>query len=110
MKELKSKLSDLNTAVENLENQLDRQKQYSHRNCIPAHGIAEPQGQNNDDICLGTINEHVEVELTQNELDHNHRIGNRKLGNKRPRPIIVNFVRYSTKRKVFVNKKRLKYT
>lgn len=98
MKELKSKLFDLNTAVKNLENQLDCQKQYPHRNCIVGHGIAEPQGQNNDDISLGTINEHLEIELTQNELDHNHRIGKRKLGNKRPRPIRVNFVRYHQKK------------
>ena len=44
------------------------------------------------------------------ELDRTHRIGNPKSGNKRPRPIIVKFARHSTRRKVFVNKKRSKNT
>ena len=54
--------------------------------------------------------EHLELELTEKELDRTHRIGNPKSGNKRPRPIIVKFARYNTRRKVFLNKKRLKNT
>ena len=34
IKELKSEVSDVNTSVKNLENQLNREEQYSHRNCI----------------------------------------------------------------------------
>ena len=34
IKELKSEVSDVNTAVKNLENQLNREEQYSRRNCI----------------------------------------------------------------------------
>ena len=52
----------------------------------------------------------MEVELTEKELDRTHRIGNLKSGNKRPRPIIVKFARYSIRGKIFVNKKRLKNT
>ena len=103
-------MSDLNTSVKNLENQLDHQEQYSRRNCILIHDITETQNENTDDISLRTINEHLELELTEKELDHTHRIGNPKSGNKRPRPIIVKFARYNTRRKVFLNKKRLKNT
>ena len=101
---LKSEVSDLNNTVKNLENQLDRQEQYSRRNCILIHGITKTQDENTD-ISLRTINEHLELELTEKELDHTHRIGNPKSGNKRPRPIIVKFARYNTRRKAFVNKK-----
>ena len=101
-------MSDLNTSVKNLENQLDRQEHYSRRNCLLIHGITETQDENTDDISLRTINEHLELELTEKELDRTHRIGNPKSGNKRPRPIIVKFARYNTRRKVFVNKKKLK--
>ena len=52
----------------------------------------------------------MELEPTEKELDGTHRIGNPKSGNKSPRPIIVKFGRYNTRRKVFVNKKRLKNT
>ena len=74
------------------------------------HGITETQDENTDNISLRTINEHLELELTEKELDRTHRIGNPKSGSKRPRPIIVKFARYNNKRQVFVNKKRLKNT
>ena len=83
IKELKSEVSDLNISVKNLENQLDYQEQYSHRNCILIHGITETQDENTDDISLRTINEHLELELTEKELDRTHRIGNTKSGNKK---------------------------
>ena len=70
----------------------------------------ETQDENTDHISLLTITEHLELELTEKELDRNHRIGNPKSDNKRPRPIIVKFARYNTRRNVFVNKKRLKNT
>ena len=80
---------DINTSVKNLENQLDQQEEYSPRNCILIHSITETQGENTYDISLPTTNEHLEIELTEKELDHTHRIGNPKSGNEIPRPIIV---------------------
>ena len=106
MKELKSDVSDPNTSIENLINQLDHQ--YSLRNCILIHGITETQDGNTDDISLRTINEHLELELPEKKLDCTHRIRNPKSINKRPRHIIVKFARCNTRRKVFVNKKFLK--
>ena len=103
-------MSDLNAFVKNLENQLDRQENYSRRNCILIHGITETQDENTDDISLRPINEHLELQLTEKELDRTHVVGNSKSDNKRPRPIIVKFARYNTRRKVFVNKIRLKNT
>ena len=52
----------------------------------------------------------MELELTENELDGAHRIGNPKSGNKRPRPINTKFTCYNTRRIVFVNKKSVKNT
>ena len=40
---------------------------------------------------LRTIIEHLELELTEKELDRTHRIGNPKSGNKRARQIVVKF-------------------
>ena len=56
------------------------------------------------------MNEHLEPELTENRLDRTHRIANPKPGNKRDRRIIAKFLRYNTRRKVFVNKRRLRNT
>ena len=70
------------------------------------HGTTETPDENTDDISLCTVNEHLELELTEKELDRTHRIGNQQSGNKRPKPIIVKFVSYNTRGKVFVNKKK----
>ena len=52
----------------------------------------------------------MELDLTEKELDHTQRVGNQKSGNERPRPIIAKFTHYDTRRKVFVNKKRIENT
>ena len=104
------KIIPINRSSENLENQLDRQEQYSRRNCILIHRITETQDENTDDISLLTRNEDLELDLTEKELDRTHRMGYPISGNKRPRPIVVKFSRYNTRRKVFVNKKTLKNT
>ena len=76
IKNSKSEVSDLNICVKNFENQLNRQEQYLHRNCILIHGITEAQDENTDHNSLRTINAHLELELTEKELDRIHRIGN----------------------------------
>ena len=68
------------------------------------HGITETQDENTDNISLRTVNEHLEVELTEKGLDRTHKIGNPKSGNNRARPIIFKFVRYNIRGKVFINK------
>ena len=88
IKDLKSKLSDLNTLFKNLEIQLNRQEKYSRRNCILIHGITETQNENTYDIYLRTINKHLEVRVVLTEL----LIQNQAIS-KRPRPIINKFRR-----------------
>ena len=54
IKDLKSTLSGFNTYVKNVENQLDRQEEYSRRNCILIYGITETQDENTDGISIRT--------------------------------------------------------
>ena len=63
------------------------------RNYLLNHDITRTEDENIDDIFLRSINEHLEVDLTENEVDCTPRTGNPKLGNKRPIPIIVKFIR-----------------
>ena len=93
--------------IDKLENFVERQEQYSRRNCLLVHGIAETNDENMDDIVLKTINEKLDVAITENEIDRSHRIG-RKKGGQRPRPIIVKLTRYNTRKKVFASKRKLK--
>ena len=95
--------------IDKLENLVDRQEQYSRRNCLLVHGIAETNDENTDDLVLKTINEKLDVDTTQNEIDRSHRIGRKKDG-QGPRPIIVKLTRYNTSKKVFGGKRKLKGT
>ena len=86
--------------VGKLESLVDRQEQYSRRNCLLVHGIEETNDENKDDLVLKSIYEKLGVDITENEIDRSHRIGRKKDG-QRPRPIIVKLTRYNTRKKVF---------
>ena len=57
-----------------LEHFVDRQEQYSRRNCPLVHEIAETNDENTDDLVLKTINEKLDVEITEDEIDRSRRI------------------------------------
>ena len=103
------KTSEMAQRIGKLENLPDRQEQYSRRKCLLLHGIAEANDENTDDFVLKTINEKLDVDITENEIDRSHRIGREKNG-QIPRPIIVKLTRYNTRKKVFVSKRKLKGT
>ena len=52
--------------------QVDRQEQYSRRNCLLIHGITEGNQKNTHDLALDR--EKLDTELTQNDLDRTHRM------------------------------------
>ena len=95
--------------IDKLEYLVDRQEQYSRRNCLLVHGIADINDENTDDLVLKTINEKLDIDITENEIDRSHRIGKKKDG-QRPRPIIVKLRRYNTRKKVSASKRKLKGT
>ena len=64
------------------------------------HGIAETNDENPDDFVLKTINEKLDVDITENKIDRFHKIGRKKDG-QRPRPIIVKLTGYNTRKKSF---------
>ena len=71
------------------------------------HGIVETNIENTDNLILQTINEKLDIDITEKEIDRSHRIGRKKDG-QRPRPIIVKSTRYNTRKKVFTSKRKLK--
>ena len=48
----------------------------------------------------------MDEEITHQDIDRSHRLGNRKLGKNKPRPIIIKFLRYVSA-KIFKNKIKL---
>ena len=89
--------SEMAQRIDKLENLVDQQEQYSRRNCLLVHGIAETNDKNTDDLAVKTINERLAVNITESKIDRSHRIGRKKDG-QRPRSIIVKLTRYNTRK------------
>ena len=73
--------------IDKLENLVDRQEQYSRRNCLLVHEIAETNKENTDGLVRKTLNEKLGINITKNETDRSHRIS-RKTHGQKPRSII----------------------
>ena len=104
----KEEVSTLKGRVESLEKESDDQAQYPRRNCILVHGLEENKDGITDDLVASFIKDKMDIDLSVNEIDRSHRIG--KPNPRKKRPIVVKFVRYNNRRKVFSNKKKLKDT
>ena len=100
----------MNKRIEELENKIDRQEQYSRRNCILIHGIAENKEENTDQQAIDFINENLDIKIDEIDIDRSHRIGRYDKTKKKARPIIVKFTRYNVRSRVFREKQKLKGT
>ena len=87
---------------------MDQQEQYSRRNCLLIHGITEGNQENTDDLALEVFRGKLDFELTERDLGRTHRISKNDKKSNRPRPVIVKFIRYNDRKKIFSKKKQLK--
>ena len=87
---------------------MEKQEQYSRRNCQLLHRILEKKQENTDEVCIKAINEHLDLDINDRDIDRTHRIGNPRNTDEKSRPIIIKLVRYNDSRKIFDSKKKLK--
>ena len=106
--DLKKDVRNLTGKLCDVNNQLDRQEQYSTRNCLLLHGVDKTDHEVTDDIIIKTIKDKMDVEITPKSIDRTHRLGKKQQNTGRPRPIIVEFSTYNTRHEIFRNKKVLK--
>ena len=104
--ELKSTINSLNVRLDKADRALNCQEQYSRRNCLLIHGIDEENQENTDEVVINVLKKEMDEEITHQDIDRSHRLGNRKLGKNKPRPIIIKFLRYVSA-KIFKNKIKL---
>ena len=104
---LENKVSFLNERVNELTTAIEKQEQYSRRNCLLLHGIQENTNEDTDKLSLDMVNNNLQLDLTGENIERTHRIGKPKSDGK-PRPIIIKFVRYNVRRKVYTRKKMFK--
>ena len=102
-------VSHLETEKVKLSNEIDALEQYSRRNCLIVHGVLDTT----DPVTavLDIINNKLGVPNGCESIDRCHRLGtSANLSNSRLRPIIVKFMSYQVRQKVFSGKRHLKGT
>ena len=96
---------------EELENKIDRQEQYSRRNCILIYWIGENKEENTDQQAIDFINYNLDTKIDEkDEIDRSHGIGCYDKAKKKARPIIMKFARQNVRGRVFREKRKLKGT
>ena len=75
---LQSELKNSNIKVEDLEKKIERQEQYSRRNCIIIHGLKEEKKESTNDKVVRLFREELNEDVLFADLDRTHRIGKRK--------------------------------
>ena len=107
IKDLKEEVTYLRGKVDDITAETDRQEQWSRRNCLLIHGISGNKNENTDVLAMEVIETKMDIKITDNDIDRTHRIRKPK-NNGKPRPVIIKFVRYNDRKKIFSSKKLLK--
>ena len=100
-------MTSLKEKIFKVDKTLDRQEQYSRRNCLLVHGVEEKNNEDTDQEIINIVKNDLGEEITIHDIDRTHRLGKRKLDNNVPRPIIVKFTRYNVRNRIFKTKKKL---
>ena len=95
----------MSKGVDSLSGQVGKQEQYSRRNCLLLHGIPDNKNEKTEDLYLATINEHLELSITEADFECTHRMGKSRDAGQKSRLIIVKFVRHNDRKNVFNRKK-----
>ena len=82
-------MDSLSTKIEKLEKLQGQQEQYSRRNCLLIHRIAEQKEEVTDDVIINTLNVKLDLDITLRVIERMHRIGELKKTRGKSRPIIV---------------------
>ena len=101
----------LNKRVDEMDAVVDRQEQYLRRNCFLVNEIVEETVEDTDEKIINTLQQSMDETIKPENIDRSHRLGKPKSSKKaKPCPIIVTFVGYNTRNRIYRNKRKLKGT
>ena len=96
-----------------LKEKLEDQQQYTRRNMLLIHGIPEEKNESTDEKAIKVFSD-IGVALNNHDINRSHRIGsvksNSSTNKKKIRPIIVSFISYKDRKRVYDAKRKLKNT
>ena len=78
IEDLKSEVDSLSTKIEKLEKLQGQEEQYSRRNCLLVHVIAEEKEEITNEMIINTLNEKLDLDITLQDIKRTHRIGEHK--------------------------------
>ena len=110
---MEGKMSALDSNNKALSDEMDALEQYSRRNCLLFHGVPETDANDTTESVISLCKGKLDVDVSRDLIDRSHRLGQRHVGPSseyKPRPIIVKFRSYETRRSVFSAKRLLKGT
>jgi len=106
-----SSLDTVVKALSDIDNRIDALETYSRKNCLVLHGVTETEGEDSLSVAINLLNEKLKIpnfQLCEDMVDNCHRLGSSRADSKRP--IIIKFISYMHRHKVWSNKKILKTT
>ena len=84
IQDFKPEVGSLSTKTEKLEKLQDQQEQYSRRNCLLVHGIAEEKEEITDKVIINTLNEKLDLQIILRDIERMHQIGEPKKIEEKP--------------------------
>ena len=91
---LQNELKSASVKAEVVEKKIERQEQYSRRNCILVHGLKEEKNKSTDDRVLRLFRKELNEDVLLVDLDSTHRIRKKRDSSSKPPTVIVKFVCY----------------
>lgn len=109
----KEEIKSLQGKLDKVESRIEEQEQYSRRTSLRFHNVPAPTNVNGDiiqpidtdSLVLGICNDILKLKLDLNDIGRSHPIGEVRDGKT---SIIVRFLSYRQRQRVFSNKRRLK--
>ncbi|KAK3917579.1 Protein unc-13-like protein C [Frankliniella fusca] len=101
---LTSEIVSKDAVIAEMKSRLEECEQYARRNCLRIFGLPEKPNEKTDELVVDLAVK-LGINISETQIDRSHRVG--KPGTK-PRPIIVKFIGYATRKAVFTSKKTLK--
>lgn len=109
-------ISLLQRKLENTEELIDRQEQYSRRYCLRIYGLRESLEKATNELILNLASDKLKIDLDDSHIDRSHRVFPRQTATARtpneskPMPIIVKFTTYKAREKFYRARTLLKGT
>lgn len=95
--------------LQKLDYRLEQLEQYSRRYNLRLFGMQETNGERPDVVVVEWLKSHLKISVELKDIDRAHRVGP-KMQNGKQRPIIIKFMSYGVRNKVYQVKKLLKGT